>query len=100
VALGSLEHRKAIGDPEAKPHPSARKHRQFPTLLEQMEALEEQLLFANERAEQAQRASEDFAAMVDEVAKAARMDDDAVAAIRAKVRAAHDAEASADEDPA
>ena len=47
---------------------------------------------ANERAEQAQRESEYFAAMADEVAKAARMDDDAMAEIRARVRAAHETE--------
>ena len=50
------------------------------------------LLMANERAEQAQRESEYFAAMADEVARAARMDDDAMAEIRARVRAAHETE--------
>jgi hypothetical protein len=87
-----VEHRRELGDPEAKPRPVERKRRQFPSWIEQMEALEEQLLMAEERAEQAQRESEYFAAMVDEVAKAAKMDDDAVAKIRAKVRAAHEVE--------
>jgi hypothetical protein len=29
-----LEHRRELGDPEAKSRPAARKHRQFPSLLE------------------------------------------------------------------
>ena len=92
-----VEHRRKLGDPEAKPRPTAHKHREFPSLLEQYEALEEQLLMANERAEQAQRESEYFAAMADEVAKAARMDDDAMAEIRARVRAAHETESGGEE---
>ena len=57
-----------------------------------MEALEEQVLMADERAERAERESEYFAAMAQEIAKQAKLDDDDVAEIRAKVRAAHEAE--------
>ena len=59
-----LDHRKALGDPEAKVRPTPRKHRQFPTYLEQMQALIEQVELANERAEKAERESEYFAAMM------------------------------------
>jgi hypothetical protein len=89
-----LEHRRKLGDPEVRPRPSARKHRQFPTLLEQMEALAEQLEMANERAERAERESEYFAAMMQAVAERAKLNEDDVAEIRAKVRAAHEAEQS------
>ena len=61
----------------------------FPTLVEQMEALAEQLEMANERAEQAERESAYFAAMMAEIAKAAKLDDDDVAEVRAKVRSQH-----------
>jgi hypothetical protein len=50
-----LEHRKALGDPEAKIRPTPRRHRQFPTLLDQLQALFEQLELANERVERAAR---------------------------------------------
>jgi hypothetical protein len=86
-----LEHRRELGDPEARGRPSGRKHRQFPSLLEQMEALAEQLEMANERAERAERESEYFAAMMQAVAARAKLDEDDVAEIRAKVRAAHEA---------
>jgi hypothetical protein len=87
-----LDHRKKLGDPGAKDRPAARKHRQFPSLLEQMEALAEQLQMAEERAEQAERQTEYFAAMMQAIAVRAKLDDDDVAEIRAKVRAAHEAE--------
>jgi hypothetical protein len=45
---------------------------------------------AEERAERAERESAYFAEMMQAIAKRARLDDDAVAEIRAKVRAAHD----------
>ena len=82
------EHRKKLGAPSAKKR-SAAKRRPFPSWLEQMAALEEQLLMAQERAERAEQEAEYFAAMMDAVAKAGKLDDDAVAEIRAKVRAAH-----------
>jgi hypothetical protein len=88
-----LEHRRALGDPEAKSRPAARKHRQYPSLLEQYEALAEQLEMAEQRAERAERESEYFEEMMGAIAKQAKLDDDAVAEIRAKVRAAHAAEA-------
>jgi hypothetical protein len=92
------EHRKKIGDPEAKPYPAERVRRQFPSWVEQMEALAEQLEMANERAERAERDSEYFAAMMNAIATQAKLDDDAVSAIRARVRAAHEAEMQADEE--
>jgi hypothetical protein len=93
-----VEHRRELGDPEAKPRPPGRKHRQFPSLLEQMEALAEQLEMANERAERAERESEYFAAMLQEMQQRANIDDDAVADIRMKVRARHEAEESPPEE--
>jgi hypothetical protein len=86
-----LEHRRGLGDPEAKERPTKRQRRQFPSLLEQMEALAEQLQFAEERAERAERESAYFAEMMQAMAKSAKLDDDAIAEIRAKVRAAHEA---------
>ena len=68
-----------------RPHPGQavkRKHRQFPSWIEQMEALAEQLAMAEERAE---RESAYFASMMDEVAKAAKMSDDNVSAICKRV---------------
>jgi uncharacterized protein (UPF0335 family) len=90
--------RRELGDPDAKPRPVARKHRQFPSLLEQVTALAEQLEMANERIERAERESAYFAALMQEVAKQAKMDDDDMAEIRAKVRAAHEAEPEAPEE--
>lgn len=85
------EHRRNIGDPDAKKSgPSSRHHRKLPNWLEQMMALAEQLLMAEERAQRAERESEYFAEMMDAIAAQAKMSDDAVAEIRAKVRAAHE----------
>src|SRR5262249_37397914 len=95
-----LEHRRELGDPEARERPTKRQHRQFPSLLEQIEALAEQVEMANERAERAERESEYFAAMLQEMAKSAKLDDDAVAEIRARVRAAHEAGSEPPEDSA
>jgi hypothetical protein len=81
-----LEDRRKLGDPEAKPRPAGRHHRQFPSLLEQIEALAEQLELANERAE---RESAYFWELMQEVAARAKLDEDDIAEIRAKVRAAH-----------
>ena len=85
------EHRRTIGDPDAKAAPAKRKHRQFPSWIEQMEALAEQLAMAVERAERAERESAYLASMMDEVAKAAKMSDDDVSAICKRVRASHEA---------
>jgi hypothetical protein len=57
-----------------------------------MEALAEQLEMAEARAERAERESTYFAEMMTAVAEQAGFDDDQVAAIRAKVRAAHESE--------
>jgi hypothetical protein len=91
-----VEHRRELGDPEAKPRPTAHGRRQFPSMLEQVTALMEQLEMANERIERAERESAYFAAMMQEVAKRAKMDDDDLAEIRNKVRAAHEAELEPD----
>jgi hypothetical protein len=61
-----------------------------------LEALAEQLEMANERAE---RESAYFHAMMREVAERADLNDDAIAEIRAKVRAAHEAAAEDPEEP-
>jgi hypothetical protein len=82
--------RSKLGDPDAKARPSSHVRRQFPTLLEQMEALAEQLAMAKERAEQAERESAYFAEMMTMIAEEAGFDDDQVAEIRARVRASHD----------
>ena len=88
-----VAHRRELGDPEAASRPAAHHlHRKFPTLLEQMEALAEQREMANERAARAERESEYFAAMMRAVAERAELDEDDVAQIRAKVRAAREAE--------
>jgi uncharacterized protein (UPF0335 family) len=78
-------------DTGAPLRPAKRKHRQFPSWIEQMEALAEQLAMAVERAERAERESAYFASMMDEVAKAAKMSDDDVSAICKRVRASHEA---------
>jgi hypothetical protein len=90
-----LEHRRVLGDPEAKAksRPAGRQHRQFPSMLEQMEALAEQVEMANERAERAERESEYFAAMMQAIIEREGYDEDKVAEIRRKVRAAHEGEA-------
>jgi hypothetical protein len=88
-----LYHRRELGDPEAKRRPSARAHRQFPSLLEQYQALAEQLVMAEERAERAERESTYFAEVMTEIAKQANLSEDDMAGIRAKVRAAHQGEA-------
>ena len=53
-------------------------------------------LLADERIERAERESAYFAAMAQEIAKQAKLNDDVVSEIRAKVRAAHEAEEQAD----
>jgi hypothetical protein len=89
VHAAFLEHRREHGDPEARNRPTTRARRKFPSLLEQYEALAEQLEMAEERAERAERESAYFAAMMDAIAKQADLNESEVAEIRAKVRAAH-----------
>ena len=81
------EHRKKLGDPNAKKRPAGNKQHQFPSLLEQYEALAQQLAMAEERAERAEHEAGYFAAMAKSVQEKAGLDDDTVAEIRAKVRA-------------
>ena len=87
-----LKHRRELGDPEAKERPDVRTHRKFPSWLEQMQALAEQLELAHERAEHAESESKYFADLLEAVRKEAQLDEDVVAELRAKVRAAHEAE--------
>jgi hypothetical protein len=88
-----VSHRRELGDPEATSRPGVcHLHRPLPSLLEQMEALAEQREMANERAARAERESDYFAAMMRTVAERAELDEDDVAQIRAKVRAARAAE--------
>jgi hypothetical protein len=88
------EHRKALGHPEAsRTRPGVRdKRREFPSLLEQYVAVVEQLDLANERTERAEHEAEYFAGLAQEIAKAAKLDDDAIAKIRARVRGEREAE--------
>ena len=44
-----LEHRRELADPEAKSRPAVRQHRLFPSLLEQIEALAEQVEIRNNK---------------------------------------------------
>jgi hypothetical protein len=91
-----VEHRRELGDPEAKPRPPTRKRKLVPSLLEQYEALLELVEAERERAERAERAEQYFAALAQEIATSAKIDDDALAAIRTKVRAAHEGEGEAE----
>ena len=86
-----VAYRRELGDPEAGRPEVCHQHRQFPSLLEQMEALAEQLEMASERVARAERESEHFAAMMRAVAECAELDEDDVAQIRARVRAAREA---------
>jgi hypothetical protein len=88
-----VEHRRGLGDPEAKARPATR---QFPTWEEQYEALCEQLQAAEERAERAERESTYFAELMTAVAEKAKLSDAAIAEIRARVRAAHEGEPQED----
>jgi hypothetical protein len=87
-----LEHRRELGDPEAKRQPASRGSRSFPSLLEQYTAVLEQLESAEQRAAQAERDSAYFAEMAKALAKKAQFTDDQVAEIRRKLRSEHDGE--------
>jgi len=93
-----VEHRRELGDHEAKPHPTTRKRRQYSTPLEQYEALLGLVAMSEERAEREKHQCEYFEALAQEVAKRAKMDDDTMAEIRAKVRAAHEGETESSEE--
>jgi len=84
------DHCRVIGHPDARPRPAARRHRAFPSLLEQFEAVVEQLEMAQERADRAERESEYFALMMQAIAEQAEMSEDDIAQIRARVRTAHE----------
>jgi hypothetical protein len=81
-------HKDLEAQPSApwKPRTGAKK-RAFPSVLEQMEALQEALDAAEERRDRAEREADYFAEMADEIAERAHMSQDEVAAIRAAVRA-------------
>lgn len=93
-----LEDRRKLGDPEATKKRSTGRHHHkspLPNAVEQIIALQEALQMAEERIERAERESEYFAELMQAVAKRAKLNDDDVAEIRAKVRAAHEAETTA-----
>ena len=90
-----IEERRALGDPTAKPRPATRTRRQFPSLLEQLGGARRAARDGEQRAAQAERESEYFKAMMDTVAARARLDEDAVAEIRVRVRAAYEADVEA-----
>jgi hypothetical protein len=85
-----LDHRRKLGDPDAKPRPAERKHRQFPTLVEQYEAALEQLELARERLDRAEQQTNYFAELATAVALRAKLSDEVIEQIRARVRAAHE----------
>jgi hypothetical protein len=89
-----VEHRRALGDPDvASRAPVRSKRRQGVTLLDQYVALQEQVELLTEQRDRAEREIEYFAALAQTIAKQAKLNEDDVAEIRAKVRAAHEAEA-------
>ena len=92
-------HEDRRGDPRAKgrPVPSGRRRRQYPSALEQIEALEE-LQMTEEQIEQAESERESFAAMLYEVAKRHNISEDKIAEVRAQVRAAHEANQGGEEE--
>jgi hypothetical protein len=100
VEAAYVEHRRELGDPEVKPPRRLTAHgsRQFPSMLEQVTALIEQLEMAEARMERAEHERDYFETMMQEVAKRARMDDDTLAEIRVKVRAAHESEPDSEEE--
>jgi hypothetical protein len=63
------------------------KKRAFPSMLEQMQALQEALDAAEERRDRAESEANFFTELADEVAKRAKMGEEEIAAIRAEVRA-------------
>jgi hypothetical protein len=81
-----LRHRRKLGDPVANRAPIRRKRREGVTLLEQYVALREQLEQAEERRDAAEKQAEYFASMMEAVRKQAKLTDDDMAKIRAKVR--------------
>jgi hypothetical protein len=85
-----LEHRREIGDPEAKRRPVRSDRQKLPSWLEQMVALEEQVVMLTNLLEQAERERAYFAEMAQAIAEKHNVDDDKMAEIRARVRAAHD----------
>jgi len=89
-----VEHRRKLGDPNVEGRkPLVRsKRREQVTLLEQYEALQAQVELLTEQRDRAEREIEYFADMADTIAKQAKLSDDDMAEIRAKVRAAHEGE--------
>ena len=54
TAPSGVEHRRAIGDAEAKPRPAGRKHRQIASLLDRGSATEQLEMAEEHRAERAE----------------------------------------------
>jgi hypothetical protein len=86
-----LDHRRELGDPEAKKRPAGSERHKPPSWLEQMVALEEQVVMVTEQRDQAERARGEFAKMFYAIAEEHNVDDDKMAEIRARVRAERDA---------
>jgi hypothetical protein len=96
-----LEHRRKLGDPEAKERAGGGFKRKLPSVMEQMEALQQALDAAEERRDRAEAEANFFSQLADEVAARANMSDTEVARIRAEVRAKREAiveEEHGDED--
>lgn len=89
-----VEHRKKLGDPDVESRPplprGGKRRKQGVTLLEQYTALQEQVEVLTEQRDRAEREIEYFAAMADTIAKQAKLSEDEISEIRAKVRASHD----------
>jgi hypothetical protein len=95
-----VEHRRKLGDPDVASRPPVRsKRRPGVTLLDQYVALQEQVELLTEQRDRAEREIAYFAAMAATIAKQAALSDDAIAAIRAKVRAAHEGEPEGEAEP-
>jgi hypothetical protein len=88
------------GDPETKPldpHPT-RRHRQFPNMIEQLEALQGALDAAEEQRDRAEAQADYFSEMFDSVARKAKLTQAEIAAIRAEARAKREPQIEDGED--
>jgi hypothetical protein len=92
-----LEHRKKLGDPEMREREGGGFRRKLPSVMEQMEALQQALDAAEERRDRAEAEANFFSELANEVATRAKMTAAEVAKIRADVRAKR--EAQAEEEP-
>ncbi len=84
-----VEHRRKLGDPDVANRTPLRsgKRREAVTLLEQYTALQELVQTLEGQRDLAEHRAEYFAAMADIIAKKAKLSDDEISEIRAKLRA-------------